>query len=261
MAGRGSRFQLVSDSNTENRKPKPLIVVKGKPMVQWAMESLPFLDSSKRSATTDMKVSLSKLLFISLEEQESQYGISALLKNLFGKEISVMLIPQVTRGALETALCAKEFINTDEDVLISDSDHYFDGNSLYQTIISKEEDVQGVIPVFQPPDKEPKWSYTLFDENFTAIAVGEKDADLAKRGAYANIGAYYFSHGNIFVREAEEMIKAGNLYGPEGKQEFYIAPLYQRMIKKGMKIKAAVTPKMWGLGTPKDVEFFEANYN
>lgn len=260
MAGRGSRFQAAADQNPEYKKPKPLIKVKGKPMVQWAMESLPFLDLPMRPATTEIKVPTSSLSFISLQEQESQYGITSMLKNLFGQEISVILIPQVTRGALETALTGKEYINTDEDVIISDSDHYFDGTSLYKTIENKEDDVQGAIPVFQPPDKEPKWSYTLFDENFTALAVGEKDAELAAKGAYANIGAYYFSHGNVFVKEAEEMINSGDMYGPEGKQEFFVAPLYQRMIKKGMKIKAAVTPSMWGLGTPKDLEYFEANY-
>lgn len=260
MAGKGSRFQEVAATNPEYKKPKPLILIKGKPMIEWAMESLPFLDLPKRPATTDIKVSVVNLLFIFLQQQQQEYDITDLLKNLFGQEVHVLLIPEVTRGALETALKAKEFINADEDVLISDSDHFFDGTSLYETIVHKDSATQGIIPVFQPPDKEPKWSYTLFDKNHTALAVGEKDAELAAKGAYANIGAYYFSHGNVFIKEAEEMINLGDMYGTVGKQEFYVAPLYQRMIKKGMKIKAAVTPKMWGLGTPGDVEYFEKNF-
>ena len=157
-------------------------------------------------------------------------------------------------------MVAKEFLNTDEDVIVSDSDHYFDATSLYETIQAKDEDVAGVIPVFQPPDKEPKWSFTLFDKNKVASAVGEKDAELAAKGAWANIGGYYFAKGKYFVEEAEEMIASGDMYGAEGKKEFYVAPIYDRMIKKGKKIMVAKIPQVWGLGTPKDVEYFLENF-
>lgn len=260
MAGRGSRFQAVADANPAYKKPKPLINIKGKPMIEWAMESLPFLDLPRRPATTDKKVSTKNLIFISLEEQQREHKITDLLKSIFGTNITVLLIPEVTRGALETALTAKKYINTGEDVIISDSDHYFDGVGLYRMIQKKDENVRGMIPVFRPPDKEVKWSYTLFDKEFTALAVAEKDSVLAAKGAYANIGTYYFSYGNVFVKEAEEMITLNDMYGPEGKKEFFVAPLYQRMIDKGMKIQAAVVDWMWGLGTPKDVEYFEKNY-
>lgn len=261
MAGRGSRFQAVADKNPEYKKPKPLIMARGKPMIEWAMESLPFLDLPKRKAKTDFKVETKNLIFVSLENQQKEHKIVDLLEGVFGKDIRVILIPEVTRGALETALKAKEYMNTDEDVIISDSDHYFDGDALYKAIEQKEKDVEGIIPVFSPPDDEVKWSFTLFDDGKNAIAVGEKDPDLAAKGAYANIGGYYFSHGKVFVREAEEMIWENDMHGALGKQEFYVAPLYQRMIKKGMRIKAAVIPQVWGLGTPKDLEFFVKNFH
>lgn len=260
MAGRGSRFQAVADQNPEYKKPKPLILVKGKPMIEWAMESLPFLNLPKRAAQTDFKVETSDLIFISRQDQQEEYKIVDLLKQVFGSEITVILIPEVTRGAIETALKAKKYMNSSEDIIISDSDHYFDGMNLYKAIKEKEADIEGIIPVFPPPDEEVKWSYTLFDKDYTALAVGEKDPQLAAKGAYANIGGYYFSHGNVFVKEAEEMITQNDMYGAPGKQEFYVAPLYQRLIKKGMKVKAAIIPQVWGLGTPKDVEFFEKNY-
>lgn len=260
MAGRGSRFQKVADQNPEYKKPKPLINVKGKPMIEWAMESLTFLDLPKRPSQTEFKVTPKDLIFISLQNQQEEYKIVDLLKQVFGPKISVILIPKVTRGAVETALKAKEYMNSDEDIIISDSDHYFDGANLYKAIEEKEIDVVGIIPVFSPPDEEVKWSYTLFDQNNTTIAVGEKDPQLAAKGAYANIGGYYFSHGNVFVKEAEEMISQNDMYGAAGKEEFYVAPLYQRMIKKGMKVKAAIIPQVWGLGTPKDLELFVQNY-
>ncbi|MDE2025553.1 MAG: hypothetical protein KGJ07_03600 [Patescibacteria group bacterium] len=259
MAGRGSRFQAVANQNPEYKKPKPLISVMGEPMIVWAMNALPFVDLPQRKAQTKFKVTPKDLVFISLQEQEENYGITKLLKDIFGLESNVILIPEVTRGAVETALAAKDFM-TDEEIIVSDSDHFFNGQSLYEAILNKDRETAGIIPVFEVHDKDAKWSYTLFDKNQTALAVGEKDVELARKGAYANIGAYYFSKGSIFKNEAIEIIAKNELYGPEGKQEFYVAPLYQRLINKGMKVKAAIIPKVWGLGTPKDLEFFLQDY-
>lgn len=247
MAGKGSRFQALANKIPEYQKPKPLIDVKGRPMVVWAVDSLE-------------KIQPQDLVFICLQEHETKYQIKTTLKKLFSHKIKVVLIPRATRGAVETVLAAKRYILPNDDLIVSDSDHFFDGTNLYQMINKKESDVIGIIPVFKPPDNEVKWSYTLFDKDQTAKAVGEKDQELALQGAYANIGAYYFSEGRIFIDEAEKMIKEGDMYGYPGKQEFYVAPVYQRLIKKGMKIKVAVIPKVWGLGTPKDLEYFLSCY-
>lgn len=249
MAGRGSRFLDAANSTPEYRKPKPLIAIKGKPMIVWAVESL-----------DRFKVSSSNLIFICRQDHQDEFQISDSLKKLFGQEINIILLDKITRGALETVLKAKDLLNTDEDIIISDSDHYFDATSFYNAISNKDSETKGIVPVFQPPDNEVKWSYTLFDKDFTAIAVGEKDPDLAKKGAYANIGAYYFSNGSFFVKEAQDLINNGEMYGAPGKQEFYVAPLYQKLIEKGYRVKVAHTPKVWGLGTPKDTEYFEKKF-
>lgn len=257
MAGKGSRFLDAADTNPEYKKPKPLINIKGKPMISWAVESLPFVHLPMRPAKTEFKVSPSDLVFICRQDQEDEFKISASLKELFTDQIKIIFIDQITRGAAETVLKAKQYINSGEDLLISDSDHYFDGSFLYNKIINKDLQTEGIIPVFVPPDKDPKWSFSLVEENDVITAVGEKDKELADKGALANIGGYYFTHGNIFVKEVEEAITENDLTGDEGKKEFYVAPIYQRLINKGMKIVAAITPKVWGLGTPKDVEYFE----
>lgn len=249
MAGRGSRFADVAHLNPEYKKPKPLINIKGKPMIVWAIESL-----------TKFKPSPNDLIFICRQDQEDEFKIAHSLKMLFGDQIKIIFIDQITRGAAETVLTAKEYINTDEDIIVSDSDHYFDGSFLYEKISKKDKETQGIIPVFRPPDKDPKWSFSLVEKGDVITAVGEKDKKLAEKGAYANIGGYYFTHGNIFVKEVEQAIAENDLTGDEGKKEFYVAPIYQRLINKGMKIVAAITPKVWGLGTPKDVEYFEKNF-
>ncbi len=247
MAGLGSRFKNQAQTNPEYKKPKPFISILGKPMIQWALESLPFAKPKD-------------FIFICRQDHQVSFNIRRQLENIFSDAIKVILIPKVTRGAAETVLAAKQDINSDEDILISDSDHYFDGSFLYKKIVAKDKITQGIIPVFKPPDNDPKWSFSLVEKDDVITAVGEKDKELAAKGAYANIGGYYFSHGNIFVTEVEAAIAKNDVTGDEGKKEFYVAPIYQRLINKGMKIIAAVTPRVWGLGTPKDVVYFEQHY-
>lgn len=260
MAGRGSRFLELANVIPEYAKPKPLINVLGKPMVAWAVESLPFVNLPNRPAKTKLKVQPEDIVFICRRDHEDDFQISEKLKKLFSEKIAVLFVEQITRGAAETVLIAKDPIDNEEELLISDSDHFFNGENLYKTIIGRSPETVGITTVFTPPDEEVKWSYTLFDENKVALAVGEKDPELAKKGAYANIGAYFFSKGKIFVSEAEQMIREGDMYGAAGKQEFYIAPIYNHLIKKGLKVEVAVIGEMWGLGTPKDVEYFVKNY-
>lgn len=250
MAGKGSRFLDAASSNPEYKKPKPLIKIQGKPMIVWAIDSLAKFEPTPGD-----------IIFICRQDHEDEFQISQSLKDLFGDQIKIVLIDQITRGAAETVLKAKEYIDTEEDIIVSDSDHYFDGSFLYDKVSSKDSETQGVIPVFRPPDKDPKWSFSLVEQGDVITAVGEKDKALAEKGALANIGGYYFTHGNIFVREVEEAILENDLTGDEGKKEFYVAPIYNRLIKKGMKITAALTPRVWGLGTPKDIEYFENQFN
>lgn len=257
MAGKGSRFLSAIDQNPDYASPKPFIKIKGKPMICWAVESLPFVNLPHRPAKTKFIVQSEDLIFICRKDQDDGFGISTKLRDLFGNEINVILIDHITRGAAETVLLAKKLVPPSEEVIVSDSDHYFDGHYLYMKILDKEDDVSGIIPVWVPPDNEPKWSYSLIEIDGTISAVGEKAKDLAELGALANIGAYYFRHWQLFTEAVEDAIRENDMTGDEGKKEFYVAPTYHRLIKQGLKIIPAPTPKVWGLGTPKDVVFFE----
>ena len=260
MAGKGSRFLEAVSQNPEYATPKPIINVLGKPMVQWAIESLPFVNLPSRPARISLQVQPKDLVFICRQDHQDDFQIGDKLKKVFTQDIRLVFLDQITRGATETVLKSKAYIDNEEDLIVSDSDHHFQGDALYAAIANKASDVAGIIPVFTPPDSDVKWSYTLFDKDHLALAVGEKDPELAAQGASANIGAYYFSSGKNFVNEAELMIREGDMYGAEGKKEFYLAPIYNRLIKKGQKIKVALIPKVWGLGTPKDLEFFLKDY-
>jgi UDP-N-acetylglucosamine diphosphorylase / glucose-1-phosphate thymidylyltransferase / UDP-N-acetylgalactosamine diphosphorylase / glucosamine-1-phosphate N-acetyltransferase / galactosamine-1-phosphate N-acetyltransferase len=245
MAGLGSRFKKVVHLNPEYKQPKPFINVLGKPMISWAIDSLaPFNLTPK------------DLIFI----VQKKHHLNSKLKSLFGKDINIISISNLTRGAAETALVGALTVDPEEDIIVSDSDHYFDGLSFFKSIDSKDKDTAGIIPVDTPIDDEIKHSYTLAPNKKHAIQVAEKDPLLAAQGAYSNIGAYYFSKAKIFTKEVQHMIKNNLTYGPKGKQEFYVAPIYQRLLDKNLKVQVAVTKKAWRLGTPADLDYFHKTF-
>lgn len=263
MAGRGSRFKDVSNENPEYKKPKPFINVKNRPMVRWATASLPFLEHPGESVNHPLKITPKDLIFIILQEHNDSYNVSEKLKELYGPDIKVIILPEVTRGAAETAYMAKPFVDANEDVIISDSDHFFDGSFLTKAIENKPDKTMGIIPVFNARNEGvAKWSYSLTKQGSNvAIKVAEKDPELMNAGAYANIGAYYFTKAGLLFELIEEVIRNNELFGPAGKGEFYVAPLYQKLLDRGHEVLVAVTPEVWGLGTPSDLEYFLQNYN
>jgi hypothetical protein len=54
------------------------------------------------------------------------------------------------------------------------------------------------------------------------------------------------------VGESEDMI----LNNIRVNNEFYVAPVYKGAINDGKKIKTYNVDKMWGLGTPEDLQYF-----
>lgn len=262
MAGLGSRFQKVADTNPEYKKPKPFISVRGVPMVRWATGSLPFVEHPGQTVSSPLRVTMSDLIFVILKAHDQEHQLEAGLREIYSDAIRVIKVPALTRGASETAYQAKPFVDADEDVLITDSDHFFDGRFLEEAILaSKGTETAGLIPVFVPPaDNIPRWSYSLVQEGTTDILkVGEKDRALMEAGAYANIGAYYFSKARHFFDQFEKVERENKMFGEEGKREFYVAPLYQELLDEGKALRAAVLPQVWGLGTPADLERFLAD--
>jgi RpiB/LacA/LacB family sugar-phosphate isomerase len=69
----------------------------------------------------------------------------------------------------------------------------------------------------------------------------------------ALVGVYYFKRGKIFVEYGEKMIKE-NL---KLKEESFIAPIYNLLIKDNLKVHAKEIKKLHLFGTPEELNFFE----
>ena len=68
----------------------------------------------------------------------------------------------------------------------------------------------------------------------------------------ATCGIYYWKKGSDYVRYADSMIE-DNI---RTNNEFYVCPVFNQAICDQKKIKTFHIEKMWGLGTPEDLNNF-----
>ena len=230
MAGAGSRFTAAGYSF-----PKPLIDVMQKPMIQAVVNSLA-IDAT--------------YTYIVQQEHYEKYNLHYLL-NAITPNCNIIQIDKVTEGAAVTTLIAKEFINTDSPLIIANSDQIIDWNSrefLYE-MISKNAD--GGIVTFK--SNHPKWSYAKVDSNNIVVEVAEKKPISDN----ATVGVYYWKHGSEFVKYAEDMIDKGLRVNGE----FYVCPVYNEAIDDNKIIYTYTANKMWGIGTPEDLDRYLREHN
>ena len=229
MAGAGSRFQQAGYTF-----PKPLIDVKGKPMIQVVAENLN-IDAT--------------FIYVVQKEHREKYNLDTLL-NLITPNCKIVEVTSITEGAACTTLLAKEYINTDEPLLMANSDQFVDWDSnefMYKMV---EQDLDGGIVTFR--STHPKWSFAKTDENGYVTEVAEKKpiSDIA------TVGIYYWKHGSDYVKFAEQMIEKNIRVN----NEFYVCPVFNQAIEDGKRIKTFDVPTMWGLGTPEDLKYYIENY-
>jgi HAD superfamily hydrolase (TIGR01509 family) len=108
MAGAGSRFEKAGYTF-----PKPLIEVKGKPMIQVVVDNLN-IDAN--------------YIFVVQKSHREKYNLDTML-NLIAPGCKVIETQGITEGAACTALLAKEFINNDEPLFFANSDQFVEWDS------------------------------------------------------------------------------------------------------------------------------------
>jgi NDP-sugar pyrophosphorylase family protein len=230
MAGRGSRY-----ANEGYSTPKPLIEIAGKPMLYHAFQSV-------------KNVPYTKLIFIALKEHEIQYDVSNIIKKHISQSFELIFIDEVTEGQLCTVLKATSFFNENESILIAASDSYIE-SSIGQEIT--QSDADGIISVIDLPGEQ--WSFAKTDVNGNVTEVAEKK----RISNLASTGLYYFKNSKVFEREANAIVNNKETT----KGEYYVIPLYAKLIAKGARISISRAKAMWDMGTPEAKLKFETHLN
>jgi HAD superfamily hydrolase (TIGR01509 family) len=225
MAGAGSRFEKAGYTF-----PKPLIDVKGEPMIKVVTDNLNIE---------------ANFIYIVQKTHREKYNLDTLL-NLISPNCKIVEVDGLTEGAACTTLLAKEIINNDQPLVMANSDQFIDWDSNEFLYKMNETGADGGIVTFR--STHPKWSFAKIDDLGFVTEVAEKNpiSDIA------TVGVYYWKRGSDYVKYAEQMIEKNKRVN----NEFYVCPVFNEAIEGGSKIRIFEIEKMWGLGTPEDLEVF-----
>lgn len=224
MAGKAQRFL-----NEGYSMPKPLIMAGTRHVIDWAMDSFNTEECN--------------IIFAVRLDHIHNFSIDDILKEKFGDDIKIVVIDRITDGSVSTCLLAEEHIDNDLPLFIYTPDVYYQPQ-FDPSIITEEMD--GFLLTFKA--NSDAHSYVELDSDGYALRTAEKEV-ISQNAA---VGVYYYKTGSSFVKYAKEMIEK-NI---RTKGEFYICPMYNMMIRDGMKVGIHQTEKMHVLGTPAELEFF-----
>ena len=231
MAGAGSRFEQAGYTF-----PKPLIEVNGKPMIQVVVENLN-IDA--------------KHIFIVQKEHYEKYNLKYLLNLITNNNCEIVQVDGITEGAACTTLLAKQFIDNDEPLVMANSDQFVEWDSNEFMYSMTADDVDGGILSFEAT--HPKWSFAKLNDDGFVSEVAEKKPI----SNIATVGVYYWKKGSDYVKYAEQMIDKDI----RTNNEFYVCPVFNEAIGDDKKVKVFPIDKMWGLGTPEDLERYLNDFN
>lgn len=234
IAGRGSRFATAGYA-----QPKPLIPVHGRAMIEVVADNVRPSDDHR-------------FIFVALQEHLDHNGMRETLERA-APGCVVVPVDRVTEGAACTVLLAREYIDTDDPLMLANSDQWVDIDIDDYLAEMDRQQADGLIMTMTADD--PKWSFVGLDERGLVTRVVEKTVISNE----ATVGIYNFRHGRDFVWAADRMI-AQNL---RVNNEFYVAPTYNELIARGARIAIANVGReaagMYGLGIPADLSLFLAD--
>ena len=192
--------------------PKPLIDIKGKPMIEWVIESTKSLNIS------------SQIIFIIKEYDSNVYHLDNTLK-LLDPNCEIVKLKNDTKGGLCSVLMAIDLINEDDSVLILNSDQIIDEKlSLFHDFWKQKKSDVGVVTF---KSVHPRWSYAL-TEGDVIIQIAEKNPISNQ----AIAGYYYFNSAKQFFDCAFQTI----INDVQKDGMFYISPVINEFILRNKKV-------------------------
>jgi len=202
MAGLGSRF-----SERGFVTPKHLIKVDKKTLIELAIESL--------DIEGDYIFILRKT-----ENIEENEGLKTLLRKL-KPDCKIIEIDYVTDGPASSCYLAKDFLNIENELIITNCDQILEWNSNRFLLETRTNYFDCSVLTYISDN--PKNSFIKSDENNVAIEIKEKEAI----SNVALVGVHYFKKALHFLDSYEEIYK-NNI---RTKNEFYVSAVCNNLIK------------------------------
>lgn len=225
MAGAGSRFTRAGHA-----LPKYAIPARGRPLLAWALDSLPL-------------ALCSRLVLVAQREAVAQVDpLSLLAPDVARRVTDIVLLDGLTAGQAHTVLAARRHID-ERGLLIYNCDTHFHSPTLAARLADPVARADGVLGAFAGPGSH--WSFASVD----AQGVVTQTAEKRRISDHCLTGLYHFSRGTDFLQATEQpVVQAG---------EHYVAPLYNMLIGAGRRFVLDPVARFEPLGTPAELAAFE----
>lgn len=226
-AGIGSRFSVKG-----YKKIKPLIDIGGKTMINRAIKSLSIEG---------------QYIFVINTKNGQVEELSKEIESIVDNPI-IIKVDDMTDGPACTSLIAKNFINNDLPLIITNCDQIMEWNANNFIKYIRDTDKDGIVVTYNSTTK--KNSYVKLDNKGNAVRLAEKEVI----SEYSLNGIHFWKKGSDFVKSAESMIQKNIRVN----NEFYIAPTYNELIDGGKKIGIYHIDinQHWAVGTPDDLKLY-----
>lgn len=233
MAGKSVFFEAP-----EYHYPKPLIEIKGKTMVEWAINNYQGLKEKRR------------FIFIVNTKDCVKYHLDNVLTLLTHNNCVIIKLEKETKGAACSALMAVDHMDNDDKLVIVNSDQIIDDNINRVLSSFDKKKCDGGVICFNTV--HPRWSFVRPGKDNTILEAAEKRPISNK----AIAGFYYFRKGRYFVEAAMASIEKGA--SVDGV--FYIAPALNELVlrQRRLGIYETANEKYHTFYSPQKIEEFES---
>lgn len=239
MAGIGNRF-----IQNGYKDPKPLIKVNGKRIIEYVL---------------DMFNKNDEIIFICNDIHLKETNMESILMQL-RPNAKIISMPEHKKGPVFTVKCAYDYINDDEEVLISycDSPLILEKDKFEKFV--KDNQMHGCVLThtgFHPHTLASTKMAFIHDIKNTVYfdEIKEKECYTDNpMSEHASSGIYYFNKGKYIKKYFDEALE-NNL---QHSGEYYVTLVYNLLIKDGLKVGYYDTDFVTVFGTPEEVQNFEA---
>jgi RpiB/LacA/LacB family sugar-phosphate isomerase len=226
LAGRGQRFIDAGYS-----LPKQMIPARGRTCIEWSFDSLNFLNS--------------EVVFILRKDTLSSFpDLRAFLDSITGGNCRIVELEHETRGSLETCSIIAKTLEPESALSIFTGDVYF--LPRYDPSTFVDMNLDGWLLSFK--SNSNSYSYAKVDSEGFATETAEKIVI----SEHALVGIYGFKSVDFFRKYADLTLSKP----PEFGGEYYIAPVFNNIIKDLGVVKVQPVDEMHLFGTPQELNFF-----
>ncbi|MCS6766968.1 MAG: NTP transferase domain-containing protein [Candidatus Protistobacter heckmanni] len=194
--------------------PKPLVEVRGRPMIELVVSAL------RRSLPQG------RFVFLVPREDAARFSLDATIKLVAGADAQVLTVERPTPGALCTCLLAVDALDPDGPLLISNGDQVIDAD--LAPILDGFQACGAAAGVVTFPSGHPRWSYVQVDAEGNVVHAAEKQVI----SAHAVAGLYFFRRARDFLGAAMRCIEVDDHSGGG----FYIAPALNQILIGGGRV-------------------------